>query len=457
MKVSKVEELLNSLTKEEIISIFKYLINEYEGLEEKILFKYVTLEEDEEIKKNKKYLLDINRKYGVGRKLISWRDGSKYSEEVFDIVDNAKGYYLDTKKPLVAVETSIFVITKMIFAIQYIDDSGGDIGWVVSQALQLLDETCMDSDEFSQEDKRKIFNKLLNQADKSVYDGWEDWRLEVISNCIYFCEDKKMRSKFIKKIDEMLENYSDDWSGRYSKEKILVIKLQIISTYSSDKEEEEFIESNIKYSGFRELLIKRAIENNEYNRVLKLSEEGELQDNEYRGLVHKWKKYKYEAFKNLAMDDKQKELAKELFMSGDMSFYKELKDIYIDHWEDYYLELKKELKEKKLYTLNIYSEMLIEEKDLEELLEFCRDDVRRIELYDELLVKDYKEEVNSMYKLLIERISERANDRKQYKSVCKVIKKYKKLAGDIETYKIVSELKNEYKRKPAFIDELGKV
>ena len=49
MKMVKIDELLNSSTKEELIFMLKDLINEYEELEEKILFKYVKLEEDEEI------------------------------------------------------------------------------------------------------------------------------------------------------------------------------------------------------------------------------------------------------------------------------------------------------------------------------------------------------------------------------------------------------------------------
>lgn len=175
------------------------------------------------------------------------------------------------------------------------------------------------------------------------------------------------------------------------------------------------------------------------------------------GLVYKWKQYRYEAYKNLNIVDKQKELAKELFISGDINYYKELKALYINEWNNYYLGLKKELKDKGLVSLSIYPEMLINENDLEELLQFAKDDVRRIEIYDELLIKDYRDDVNDMYKFLIGKISESASDRKQYKKVCKVIKRYKNLFGDNDTYKIIKELKELYIKRPAFIDELGKI
>ena len=457
MKMVKIDELLNSSTKEELIFMLKDLINEYEELEEKILFKYVKLEEDEEIKKNKKYLSDIIKKYGKGRRFISWRECGYFAKDVFELLSSAQRYYFDTRKPLVAIETSIAVLSKMISAIQYIDDSNGDIGYVIDKAILLINETCINANEFSKKEKIKIFSKLLNELDKTIYDGWEDWRLSVISNCIYFCDDEKLRVKFENKLDSMLENYLDDWSGRYSKEKLLGIKLQIISSYATDEEEKEFIENNINYSAFRELLIGKCIENREYDRVIKLAEEGELYDKEYRGLVLKWKQYRYIAYKNLNIVDKKKELARELFLNGDMSFYNELKEIHINDWSDYYLELKKEFKEKKLDRLDIYPEMLIKENDLEELLQFAKADVRRIEIYDELLIKDYKDDVNVMYKFLIEKMSEVASDRKQYKKVCNVIKRYKKLLGDVEAYKIVKALQQQYLKRPAFIDELGKI
>ena len=457
MKKGKIDELLSSATKEELIFMLRDLINEYEGLEEKILFKYVKLEEDEEIKKNKKYLSDIVKKYGRGRRFVSWRECGKFAEDVFEVLSSAKRYYFDTSKPLVAIETAIAVISKMISAIQYMDDSNGDIGDIINESILLIDEICINTSESSKKEKTKIFNKLLNEADKTIYDGWEDWRLSVISNCTYFCDDEKLRIKFQNKLDNMLENYLDDWSGRYNKEKILGIKLQIISSYGTDEEEKEFIENNINYSGFRELLIRKCIENREYERTIKLTEEGELHDKEYRGLVYKWKQYRYTAYKNLNIVDRKKELARELFLNGDMSFYNELKEIYINEWSNYYLELKKEFKEKKLDGLNIYPEMLIKENDLEELLQFAKDDVRRIETYDELLIKDYRDDVNVMYKLLIEKMSEMASDRKYYKKVCNVIKRYKKLFGDIEAYKVVKVLQQQYLKRPAFIDELGKI
>lgn len=452
----KIDELMNSLTKEEIIIMFKELMNDYEGMEELILFRYVSLDESEEIKKNKKYLSNIIKRYGNGRRFVSLRECCKFSGEVFEVLYTAKKKYLDTKKPLVAIETAINILKNMLSAIQYMDDSNGDIGDIINESISLVREICIDSNEFTKKEKTKIFNILLKQGDNPIYDGFEDYMIPIINECICFCDDEKLRTKFQNKLDDLFDSCLDDWSGEYKKESILGLKLQLIGIYGTDTEEREFIEKNIKHSGFRELLINILLENNEYERVLELANEGEIRDKKFPGLVRKWKGYRYIACKNLNRIDEKKELAKELFFNGDMDFYYELKDMYKDEWSSYYLELKKEFKCRKLDRLNIYPEMLIEENDLEELLQFVREDVRRIEIYDELLLKDYREHVNIIYKFLIEGTADMASNRGAYRKVCRIIKRYKILFGDIEAYKIIKSLQQKYIKRPAFIDELGK-
>ena len=157
------------------------------------------------------------------------------------------------------------------------------------------------------------------------------------------------------------------------------------------------------------------------------------------------------------MIDEQKGLAKELLISGNIEFYEDLKELYINEWDSFYPKLKNEFVEKGLNKLNLYPQILIKENDLEELLEFIRADVRRIGEYDELLINDYKDDVDEIYCFYINEISKLASNRKEYKKVCKIIKRYRELFGDIKTYKIVRELQVQHKKRPAFIDELEKI
>ena len=59
------------------------------------------LDVDDEIKKNKKYLTKITRKYGNGRRFVHWRECGSYALEVMEVLDNAKESYNDLDKPAV--------------------------------------------------------------------------------------------------------------------------------------------------------------------------------------------------------------------------------------------------------------------------------------------------------------------------------------------------------------------
>ncbi|MBU3107418.1 hypothetical protein [Clostridium gasigenes] len=227
--------------------------------------------------------------------------------------------------------------------------------------------------------------------------------------------------------------------------------------YSNELEKKNFIEENLKYSAFREILINQYLDKNEYEEVLRVSEEGEVLDSKYRGLVDKWKKYKCLAYKNLNEIEEQKKLAKELFLSNSSEFYEELKKLYKDQWYVFYKELKDEFEERKWNTTEYYANMLIKENDLAELLSFVANDVSYIEQYAQILINEYKEEVNEIYKLYIESMAYGANDRKKYKKVCKVIIRYRELYAEISTIKIIENLRRKYNKKPAFIDELGRI
>lgn len=454
----KLNELLSKFTKEELISIIEDLSSEYKEIEDKLIMKYNVLDVDDEIKKNKKYLTKITRKYGMGRRFVNWRECGSYASEVIEVLDNAKEYYNDLYKPAVVVETSLEVISRMINALDYMDDSNGDIGDVINYAFDLIDETCMDVEEFSQEDKKRLFKKLLNEGDKEVYDGWSDWRLQAINNCIYFCKDEKNRKKFEEKIDELIEkNNSDDYSKNYFIEHALNMKLNLYNYVEDNEKAQKLIEENLKYPSFRENMIIKYRDLKDYKKVIELAEDGEISDEKYIGLVHKWKTYRYLANKELNNVEEVEKLGRYLFLNGNMSILEDLKEIHKSDWNEYYLGLKAELSNDSRYTNYLYINMLIKENDLEALLEVCKKDIRYIEDFAEILMEDYKEDVEYIYRVYIERISDIASDRKKYKSVCKVIKNYKKLFGDIGTVKIVRELKAKYIKRPAFIDELSKI
>jgi hypothetical protein len=65
--------------------------------------------------------------------------------------------------------------------------------------------------------------------------------------------------------------------------------------------------------------------------------------------------------------------------------------------------------------------------------------------------------VNQLFIHFIEESAKDSSNRKEYKEVCKLIKTYKKACGTIHSHKLIGELKQKHPRRPAFLDELGKI
>ena len=77
--------------------------------------------------------------------------------------------------------------------------------------------------------------------------------------------------------------------------------------------------------------------------------------------------------------------------------------------------------------------------------------------YGEYLVKEYPEQV---YELCYEEISKscaEAKERRGYKKVTKQIAQLIKWKGNDTAKALIDELKQTYPRRPALLDELGKV
>jgi hypothetical protein len=195
----------------------------------------------------------------------------------------------------------------------------------------------------------------------------------------------------------------------------------------------------------------------EYAAVIELCGQGEKVDVEYQGLVHKWKKYRFQAYEGLGDIPKLREMALQFLYKNEYSYYAKLKTLYHpSEWEEVLQEIL-ETFEKDTYLPSAYLEILKVEKLFRKLLEYCNHHISSIQDLYPYLIEDYFEEVNHIFKQLIETSAEEASDRKKYKVVCKQIKTYKKVCGDIHAHQLISDLKQKYIRRPAFIDELGKI
>src|SRR5690606_23542361 len=445
-------DVLRELSKEELITVILDLAEKDEVLESNLVYKYSKHDYEDEIKLCKKAIKEVVRAHKGRQGFIPYRDVFDYVRDMEAILEKAS----KTSDHNVAVAIPLLVLEEAIKAFQYADDSSGSIGFLVRGAIKELSEIAMYAEDYELEQRAEIFDAILRQCDSPIFNGWEEFSIELLSVCLEFADVPTLRAKLQDKVNTLLRAYTDN---RYRKEELLHIQFDLVNEYGSSEEVEAFLKENLQYSSFREKYIQQQLSEGNYQKALELAVEGESQDEKLRGLVLQWKAYRYKAYKGLGYKEDQVKLAKELLFAGKFDYYAELKEICAKDDPNVYEDLKQEMKKNisNGHVESTYLQVIEAEKDLEAMLDYVMEKPYNIERYKDNLIEEYRVEVIEIYTKFVQGLASSATNRKEYKLVCKKLKEYLYIAGKEKQEALKEEFKTLYNRKPAFIDELGKI
>ncbi len=344
------------------------------------------------------------------------------------------------------------VMEEMTKAIQVADDSDGDIGGCVDLAFDLL--AVISSQTPPEHIRKQLFDYCILGYNKGIYDGW-DWHFglmglasDILGNAIeaellLTCLEKRPLSDFDKSSAEQ-------------------IRLNIYKKTKSPQEVEKYIEANLSNTEFRKDAIQKAIDNKLFDKAISLSKEGIKQDQKARpGLIYTWYDYLLKVAKLQKDTDKIVEYARFLFMNGmydQKVYYKTLKEAISKlEWKLFVDKLINDLYSRRNFN---NSELLIfifiEEKKLEQQLEYLRFNVSlyMIERFEKELAKDYSGELIELYAEEILNYAKSNTGRPHYVTICKYLRRMKKLGGKQKAEEIVSSLKKQFYNRPALLEEL---
>lgn len=109
------------------------------------------------------------------------------------------------------------------------------------------------------------------------------------------------------------------------------------------------------------------------------------------------------------------------------------------------------------YWNNLYVKLIVYENDLEELLNYVKNNLHQIEEYANILFEKYPDEVIDIYKDYILSTAKAASNRSKYRNVCSIIERYSEFVSVENLKDIINKLRSLYKNRPAFLDELSKI
>ncbi|WP_053362329.1 hypothetical protein [Bacillus sp. FJAT-27251] len=408
-------DVLAVLSKEDLIKIIIDIADGDTALKNSLLVRYLNGDKQQELEACRTLIRAIVRKYTGREGFIKYRDTGDFVFELEEVLEKAR----NTEDVVLGVDIALLLLEESIEAFQYADDSNGDIGFLVTETLGVIGEVVQKSKLDKQKDV--LFTKLLDYTGYKVFDGWEDFQLELLHICFVFADDVSFRVPLKTKIESMLDANTSDRLKDYMNENLLQLLFKFIEQYGTDKEAEQFISEHLQYSSFRELLLNKYIQEKNYNKVIEVAKGGEVQDKKYPGLITRWKKFRYSAYQALSLKEEQQGLAMELFLNGDFNYYGDLKELAGDQ-DELYASLKHELKSRKGWQITgLFQQLIEQENDLEEILVFVRRNPQYIETYAEKLSDEYKQEVIEIYREYIKSAANAASNRKAYQRVCKKI------------------------------------
>lgn len=456
-KKPQIRGVLQDLSKEELINIIVEIANNDKVFKNTIIFKYSKGDEINEFDSCKNLMNSIVRKHMRRDGYISYECASEFVNDMEDLLVRIRSIYGVDENYLLALDIAFIVLAEAIEAFEYTDDSGGDIGMFIDEVIEVIEEIACESKNIDIKEREALFQKLLTESDSNIFDGWEEYSIEIIRIMAEFSDVEIFRSKLKMKL-EYLVNDSNNKYGKYSREKLLIILFDIIKEYESKENEENFIKENLKFTSFRELLIDKLIKEKNYLEVVKLAMDAEQKDREYSGLALKWKKIRYEAYKELSITGEQEKLAEELLLSGEFEYYNELKRLNTEKHEVFYSNIKNKLLGHKGWSgSSMYFKLIVFENDLEEIIKVVRENPWRIEDYSDMLLGKYREEVIEIYISYIESQASRASNRSDYKGVCGIIRNFRNISDNNKVEEIKNKLSRLYKKKSAFVDELSRI
>jgi hypothetical protein len=392
-------------------------------------------------------------------KSVSHRGFVEY-EDMHHVIDaastvlNMADDVVATGDVLDAVSLPLVVLEEIMAIIDDCDDSDGDIDGILSEAIEQIEEF-LSSSSREEKEAETLFDMIFTNATSKIYNGWNEWRMKILSILIPLCQNHVNREKLEQYLSDGKSSSTTDWGKKYEKKEKQALQLQIIRTFDGNAAAKQYLERNVDNSDFRRVIIENAISDGNFEKALAMCLEGEKRDELYVGLVSKWKNFRYEIYEKTNDIAAQKNLAKELLLQGNFDYFTKLKELYEKlEWKTILPEIVEDVRNRN--NRNIYVKILIHENLKPQILDYCKNNFRTIEeLYSHLL-PEYENDVDELFIKLIRNDATHANTRNHYGKVCDLIRRYKKVCGK-STDAIRDELATEYSNRPAFVDELSKV
>ena len=405
----------------------------------------------------KQQVNDIGYRYSDRGGFVNYYHATDYTDALNTLLDENVPLLLKKNYRMEAFELVNCVFHEI--GNRDMDDSDGGTSFVADNCYeywQTMLQECNDKE------KENMFQWFQEHQENYVIDYLEDYISDFLLNEFH---DEEMLRKKLHMLDEKIakfqkENYSgDSYSAYYGMVNNITARIRLMEELNYSKQEiKEYRQKYRNFSEIRKMEIQEYLVNRKYEEAIAVLKESKKLDADKAGLVAEYSQQLIQIYEKRNM---QKEYAQELqyqvfeCMQRDLEYILKLKKLYSEtEWEE---QRKRFLQDKTSSWIRY--EFLVEEELFEELIREIQKNqsVYALDKYEKVLKKHLPNEVRDMYVQYVKSGAVRTSDRKSYKHLISYLKKITKYPnGKKITQDIAKSWREDYKRRPAMMDELRK-
>jgi uncharacterized Zn finger protein len=468
-----IDEIISTLSRDELADIVKQKA-EGDGLLVARLQARLGGDDVTKVKKSFKRIIRAS----IAR--IKRRGGIEYGD-TYDAVEGAREIFDECMQdeivnPERAITGYESIIEELAPAVNYSDDSDGDIGDLIRGSFDRLNICVIGM--ITEKIKVELFKYLIDESQKDIYQEW-DWPwafLRVATEIADHSQEQSLLDTANKIVEMAVErrkkreiefpSYSakssekspDPFFDRYDHERVAEIGLRLKERLHGNVDVDRFLANYRGLYNMREKEIERLIARDDLETAKIIAEEGIAQaiKEKYPGLVNTFRKYLLTIAKKTGDIKSICSLAQILYLDNhqhETQYYELLKRYTTpSRWSTVRKSLIKELD-----TDWDRSRLFEYEKSWDELAKLVEKTPSFATYYEKYLVKNHKDILVKAYGTLVEEGMRYPGGRGQYQEKCQMLRKLQKYGAEDKVDVIVADWRRRYERRKALMEELEKL
>ncbi len=361
---------------------------------------------------------------------------------------------VDNGNTLSGMQACVAVLEEMTKALQFADDSNGDIGGNIDDAMSLLYEIAGNRD-LKESMRKSLWDYCLEAYSKKIFEDW-DWHFGMLELAAVIIKDKHEA--------EIVLNILKNIKGRdYLTQNAQLLQIAILNKTGDVKAAQRMMEANLNNPGIREMTIQKLIGEKNFTKAKKIADEGmELNKKTSPGYQSTWMKYLLQIANTLKQKDEIISCARWFILEGKnvhacLALVKE--NLSTADYRQFIEALLSHLYKKSEWNKETVISIYIFEQCWPELLDILKSSpwLQEIEQYESYLKKDFSTELAILYATAIQNELEQQASRNKYKFIIRYIRRIQKLGATLIAQNLITQLREKYNNRPALLEELGRV